>query len=206
MSEGRLVLNTTLAGLAARDTARVRVRGEKQSREAALIDRVRRETWREAQQQWEKERAAWRQESERRWTALRHALDAFFRRFERQAAEELVSLAVRVAEILLRRALPDAPMLRRVLPDLLSPRVSLDGVRVRLAPEDARDLADAQHAVSGSTGPEYRVELIPDPSLARGDAIVETRNGCFDARLTERLRLVEEHLRRRLEQSPMRPT
>lgn len=130
-------------------------------------------------------------EHKRRWQEVEKAIDGFLDDFEARATGQIVELAVRVAEAVVRRNLPDVDMLKSVIRETLDPIMDLHGVRVRLSSHDADLLAG-----SAPTGME-RVEVVRDAGLDSGDVIVESRNGYFDATLSERLSLLGQHLKER---------
>jgi hypothetical protein len=110
---------------------------------------------------------------------------------ERQAGEQVVELAVRCADVLLRDALPHADMIRNIVRDVVPAALSLSSIRIHLSPADAAILRGDEE-LSGSS-----YELVSDPSLGVGDVMVRTANGTFDARVDERLKLLREELNER---------
>jgi flagellar biosynthesis/type III secretory pathway protein FliH len=132
-------------------------------------------------------------------------LDEFGTEMERTALRELASLSIRVAELIVRRELPDREMIRDVVQRTLAPLTDLRGTRVRMNPADATLLAAAPSG--GHLLESGRVEIVPDPTLQPGDITMETPVGFFDARVAERLKLIEAHLLERAaaRQNPDRP-
>jgi flagellar biosynthesis/type III secretory pathway protein FliH len=132
--------------------------------------------------------------------ALRAAFDknmeAYSAEMERAALRELTSLSIRVAELIIRRELPDREMIRDVVQRTLAPLTDLRGTRVRMHPADATLLENSQGTGHGldSAG---RIEIVPDPTLAPGDITMETPVGFFDARIAQRLKLVEAQIMER---------
>lgn len=111
-------------------------------------------------------------------------LEAFFEKLETDIRSQLTSLSVRIAEIIIGRELPDADMVRRVIQKVLEPITDCQGVRIRLAPADAKLLCGPRNTVEfDSKG----LEWVTDEHLTPGDVMVESRNGIFDGRLQERL-------------------
>ena len=118
------------------------------------------------------------------------ALETFGEELEREAMRALTSLSVRVAGMILRRELPDHEMVRDVIQRTRAPLTDLRGTRVRVNPEDAeRLLKDSPHGTFLDAA--GRVEIVSEPALGQGDVTMETPVGFFDARLDERLKLVE---------------
>ena len=119
------------------------------------------------------------------------ALSRCVAEIERQAGEQVVELAVRCADVLLRDALPHADMIRDIIRDVIPTALSLTSIRIHLSPTDAAILRGDEE-LSGSS-----YELVADPSLGIGDVMVRTANGTFDARVDERVKLLREELNER---------
>jgi len=146
--------------------------------------------------EFEQERAQARAAEARRWDALAAAFSAFQQSVESQVADQLIKMAVRVAAVILRRELPDAAMLGEVIRETLAPISDLQGAAVRLHPDDAERLR-ALRGAGEAPRVSDRLEIVADPGLRPGDALIESRNGYFDARIEQRLKLLEEKLRER---------
>ncbi len=162
------------------------------------LDRCRLLTERE--QALQQELAREREKSQTLQATFAKNLDEFSAEMERTALRELASLSIRVAELIVRRELPDREMLRDVVQRTLAPLTDLRGTRVRTNPADAALLSAAP--AGGHLLESGRVEIVPDPSLQPGDITLETPVGFFDARVAERLKLIEAHL---LERAAARP-
>ncbi len=108
----------------------------------------------------------------------------------------VVDLSIRLSEVIVRHELPDREMLRNLIVKTLEPISDLQGAMVRLSSSDwklfGEDISSGDHLGVGST-----VKFAEDPNLVAGDVIVESRNGIFDARLNERLKLLKETLHER---------
>ncbi|MDF7808012.1 FliH/SctL family protein [Pontiellaceae bacterium B12219] len=108
----------------------------------------------------------------------------------------VVDLSIRMAEVIVRHELPDRDMLHNLIVKTLEPVSDLQGALVRLSSSDwnlfGEQISNGDHLGVGST-----VQFAEDPNLAAGDVIVESRNGIFDARLNERLKLLKETLHER---------
>ncbi len=133
------------------------------------------------------------QERERQQTLrddFAQALETYGADLEREAMRSLTSLSVRVAGMILRRELPDHEMVRDVIQRTLAPLTDLRGTCVRVCPEDAtRLLKGSNHGTFLDAA--GRIEIVAEPALGPGDVTMETSVGFFDARLSERLKLVE---------------
>ncbi|MBN2683838.1 MAG: hypothetical protein JXR40_01030 [Pontiellaceae bacterium] len=109
---------------------------------------------------------------------------------------KVIDLSLRMAEIIVRHELPDREMLHNLIVKTLEPVSELKGAVVRISSHDwklfGEQIATGDHLGVGST-----VQFAEDPNLSAGDVIVESRNGIFDARLNERLKLLKESLNER---------
>ena len=119
------------------------------------------------------------------------ALSGCVAEIEREAGEQVVELAVRCTDVLLRDALPHADMIRNIVRSVIPPALSMSSIRIHISPADAAILKGDQE-LSGT-----RYELLSDPSLGVGDVMVRTDHGTFDARVDERLELLREELNER---------
>ncbi len=116
------------------------------------------------------------------------ALSRCVAEIEHQASEQVVELAVRCTEVLLRDAVPHADMIRSIVKAVIPSALSLSNIRIHLSPGDAAILRRDDGLASSS------YELLSDPSLEPGDVMVQTANGSFDARVSERVQLLREEL------------
>jgi flagellar biosynthesis/type III secretory pathway protein FliH len=119
------------------------------------------------------------------------ALSRCVAEIEQQAGEQVVELAVRCTDVLLRDALPHTDMIRNIVRDVVPTALSLSSIRIHLSPADASILRNDEE-MSGSS-----YEILSDPSLGVADVMVRTANGTFDARVDERLKLLREELNER---------
>jgi Flagellar assembly protein FliH len=131
--------------------------------------------------------------SARSWRALRS--------FEigSDAEPQLVELAFAVARRVLERAVARD---RDAVAELAA--LALESVRerrsvvLRVHPEDALALREAEPGLRDRLGRERCIGLVEDPSVGRGGVVVETEAGAIDARLSVQL----EALRRALAETP----
>lgn len=117
-------------------------------------------------------------------------------RLEAETGEALLSLALRVAEQVMRSTLATEP--ERIL-DLIRDVVQIDGgqqgiLKLRLNPADV-DLVD-QYLRQDATVTQWRLQS--DPAIERGGCIVETALGNIDATLETRWQRVVSTLGRRV--------
>ncbi len=203
MSSACLQMHAGMIRLVPADPARVTV---SQTESAS----PRTEEQKQAAQRAREEAAAALAAEREKYARLRQTLDArigqFMREAETQIREQLIAMALRISEIILKRELPDRDMVRTVILETLEPVSDLQGVKVRLNPDDADALLKAQDASDTAERLPRHLEIVADRDLAPGDALIESRNGYFDARLRERLTLLEERLRERSRNRPVKMT
>lgn len=110
--------------------------------------------------------------------------------------DNVVDLSIRLSEVIVRHELPDREMMHNLIVKTLEPISDLQGAMVRISSSDwalyGNEISTGDHLGVGST-----VKFAEDPNLVSGDVIVESRNGIFDARLGERLKLLKESLHER---------
>ncbi|THJ65047.1 hypothetical protein E8P82_13025 [Arthrobacter echini] len=140
------------------------------------------------------ERAAERRHADQRAAQRMRVLDAAVRALERQSAPVLaeartriLDAALEIAEALLGQELQDGPSSARAAVARALSGIDGEDVRtVRLHPADLADLS--------ATDVPAGLQLSPDPSLQRGDAVAECENGQLDARLGSALARVRDVL------------
>jgi len=112
-----------------------------------------------------------------------------------QAEDDLIKLAIAVAERLLCQEIEEGRakagvLLRRLVPDIEGER----SAKVRLSPQSLEALGDESDLLASLLREGASVELVADPSLGPMDAVVELDWGIVDARLQSRWRRVIEGL------------
>jgi flagellar biosynthesis/type III secretory pathway protein FliH len=127
---------------------------------------------------------------------MERQFQAYLAAMEKQIASQSVDLAIKIAEAIVRHKMPDAEMIRGVMISVLKPFSDFRGVKVHLNPADAASFTGTRPAMADAVS---AVELVADSSLGTGDVIIESLNGYFDARLGERLALMAEQLKERLD-------
>ncbi len=130
-----------------------------------------------------------------RWDHLNTALEQYQDNLECALFEGMLDLSIQVAELILRRNLPDTDMIRSIVTEIIGRVTDMERVQVRLHPSELDELREA--VTEGKLGATGRLELVPDASLTPGDVMVENGFGCFDARLSERLNLLRTELVKR---------
>ncbi len=166
----------------------------------ALEREIREELEMEFAQRLQRETAQRAAEERRRFEqALKKyisGVDECIASMRKEIQTKVIDLSLRMAEIILRHELPDREMLHNLIVKTLEPVSELKGAVVRISSHDwelfGEQIASGDHLGVGST-----VEFAEDPNLSAGDVIVESRNGIFDARLNERLKLLKESLNER---------
>ncbi len=122
--------------------------------------------------------------------------DGVIQSLRNEIQTQVVDFSIQLSEVILRHELPDSAMIRNLIIKMLEPVSDLQGARVRISSADwalfgGNVLSEEDRGIRNS------VEFVDDPKLATGDVIVESRNGIFDARLNERLKLLKEALHER---------
>ena len=98
-----------------------------------------------------------------------------------EADSTLAAAALALTEALLGRAQDDAASFGRAALDRALAAAGTEVVqRIRMNPDDLALISDGLAAADG-------IELLPDPSLRRGDAVAELEDGLIDARLSSAL-------------------
>ncbi len=158
------------------------------------IDAVKRDAFAAGQAKAKSEFEALNRSRQERIQKFEAGLEAYLDRFERQLHEQSLELGLRLAEILVRHALPDREMIKSVMTEALEPVAGDTRVKVRLNPVDADDLAAGaglEHSLAG------RVDIVPDKALEPGDVVMEDGFGLLDARINQRLDLLRTQLKER---------
>jgi flagellar assembly protein FliH len=115
-------------------------------------------------------------------------LSGLRQRFRHEAEAEIVALAIAIARRILHRELTVAPDALLGLVKAALEKIELREVhRVRVSPGDAPLVQ--QHLES--MGLPQRVDVIADPGLARGSAILESGRGALDVSVETQLAEIE---------------
>ena len=161
--------------------------------EKRQLDQLRKQVADEAEARYAKNLAVEREKNKKRWGAIEASFDVLMKQIETQIARQLIDLSVKIAEILVRREMPDRIMVKGVIEEVLAPVSDLQGAKVRVCPADRELLLTAQQD-SGRQDLASRLEIVADASLQPGDVLIESKNGYFDARISERLKVLQEKL------------
>ena len=127
--------------------------------------------------------------------SLEQQCEQFAHDMKAEIAEQVIDRSMEIASMILQHSLPDPTMIRRLIKETLAPISDLQGARVRISPSDLTMLKNDTTTAIDHDG---QFEWVPDNTLSRGDLIIESRNGIFDASLEQRLTLLEEQLRKRI--------
>ena len=112
----------------------------------------------------------------------------------REAEQEVLKLSLMVAEKVVRTHLEQDPNLIEFVRQLLAVVTDKTRVVVRLCPENAQALGDVRTSLAaGAEG--GALNIVSDDRLSRGDCVVETNSGNFDARVSSQM----SEIRRQLE-------
>lgn len=108
---------------------------------------------------------------------------------------ELVQLAVRVAEKLIGEELRSSPeTISTIVREALRSVRRAKSFVLQVHPADAAILDERVTALRAAAGPFREIEIAANPSLSRGDCIVESDIGIIDARLETQLKNMERAL------------
>ncbi len=112
-----------------------------------------------------------------------------------EAEADLVHLAIAVARRILNRELASDPQAITALVDAALAKLrAQEPCRIRVHPDHKAALA------AGLASAGARIEVVGDPALSRGDAILETARGDLDASAETQLAEIERGLTDRLQQ------
>jgi flagellar biosynthesis/type III secretory pathway protein FliH len=195
-TSSNLLLHDSFSRLVSPDPAIIVIEHEDVYEETRRIERIRREVFEEAEKKWELRFAEEKEKNRKLWAALDSSFEIFMKQVEAQIARQLIDLSVKLAEIIIRRELPDRTMVKDVIGEILAPVSDLQGAKVRVNPGDHDILMKARQE-SGRQDLTARLEIVADDSLMPGDVLIESKNGYFDARISERLKLLQEKLMER---------
>lgn len=127
-------------------------------------------------------------------------MEACVRDLKKEIELQVLDMGLKLAEIVLRHALPDRDMLVNLIRDTLGPISDLQGVRVRVSPAEAEGLKNPGGGGLPCPAVSEQVAVVADSTLSNGDLIIESRNGIFDGRLKERMSLLKDKLSERMKQ------
>ncbi|OVE76273.1 hypothetical protein BVX97_01520 [bacterium E08(2017)] len=182
--------------LVPKDPANATVRLEGHSAESELRDKLSKEIKQELGAEMQKQLCADRDRAAALWKTIESEFEEYQRNLEAKISDELLDLSVKIAEIIVRRELPDRDMLKGIIRETLAPMTDLQGARVRLSAEEAAEAKQAREEGNDSTI-RAGIEIVADENLKPGDVLIESRNGCFDAQIEERLELIREKISER---------
>lgn len=132
---------------------------------------------------------------EKGWSGALGEFETRRRRMLAQAQTDVVSLAVKIARLVTRRAVElDAGAAEEQLRAALSHALSATRLLIRVHPDDLELIASAMPRLSASVARSPDFEIIPDGSLTRGDCVVRTGAGEIDARIDTQLDRIAEAL------------
>ncbi len=162
----------------------------------AKIAEIRRDAVAECDRRFEAERAEYRRRLGESWRSFEANFSKFQAGIEQTIKDQFIETSVRIAEVILRSRLPDRDMLIEVIKKTLEPLTDLQGVRIRMSPDDARAVIAARED-GGRKEVADAVEIVEDASLGAGDVLIESRNGYFNAQISERLEILKQLLKER---------
>lgn len=122
---------------------------------------------------------------------VQQARQAWMARWESLSVELSMAVAEKLVHTQLSRQPERAVEMLRAALQLVS---GTEGLTLRLHPDDHAQLGEYAEDVVRSLAGCGEVTLTPDPKLARGDCLVETRHGQVDARIETMLQRIAEEL------------
>ena len=180
-----------------RKAANAREEAEPADMQAMAVENARREVLAEARAGAKRELDTERKKQTEKCGICGRQFDAFLDNMKKEIADQVIRLSVKLSEMIIRHELPDRDMLFSVMKETLEPISDLQGAKVRMNPAEAEMLRERRGDSSVPMVISDRVEIVGDPGLSLGDLVIESRNGIFDARLNQRLTLLEERLKAR---------
>lgn len=186
-------MSNGLRSFVSMDPGRITIEHEDLYAEERKIQKLRSDITAEVQRIKDKEMAAERERVNQLWAALEKSFDKFIDQTEAEIKSQMIELSIRVAEIIIRRKLPDVEMISSIIRETLEPMSDMQGARVRMSPEDAAIIQKAREGGGVQSLSPY-IQIVADGALKTGDLVMESRNGYFDARIGERLSLLAERL------------
>lgn len=113
--------------------------------------------------------------------------------------EDVARLAMAVAQQVLQRELSQGPEeVVSLVKRLLQEARDQDEITVLVHPAEAAALEAERGELLSGLRATQRVEIVPDPGIETGGAMLETPGGTWDARLSVRVEAVEQELREAL--------
>ena len=109
-----------------------------------------------------------------------------------EAVKEIVEESLPILKVIYKKILEkdmDEDLARRRIESALERIYETSGVRFRISPEDAHGLEDTIKLLKGRG-----FEVVVDPSLKKGDVLVETSLGILDKTTSFRWKMVEDIL------------
>lgn len=196
-----IMLDSHFARLVVKAGALASIREEAESRTPAVdVEAIRREAFAAGEARARAALAELDRKRSERWQALERQLETYLDVVEKKVGEQVVNLGVQLAEAILRHQLPDREMLKDILRETLGRITDMEGIKVRMRPEEAELLREMLEE-PGFSSLAGRIVILPDASLEPGDILIENGFGCFDARMSQRLELLKARLAERREKT-----
>ncbi|OGV52610.1 MAG: hypothetical protein A2017_20625 [Lentisphaerae bacterium GWF2_44_16] len=116
------------------------------------------------------------------------ALNEYLAELETQAKTEIMEMAFSIASIILKEEIAGKEHLKPMLDEALSPVLNLKNIKIHLNPAVAEKImpGDNNGVPAGS-------EIISDPKLKEGEALIESSQGIIDATVRGRLETLKEN-------------
>jgi len=199
-TSSNILLHDSFSRLVSPDPTIIVIEHEDAYEESRKIEQVRKQAEEEAEIKWTARLAEEKTKNAKLWASMESSFETLMKQIETQIARQLIDLSVKLAEMIVRRELPDRTMVKEIISEVLAPVSDLQGAKIRVSSEDMDILMQARQQ-SGRQDLMARLEIVTDDSLLPGDVVIESKNGYFDARISERLKLLQEKLVERLHYS-----
>lgn len=124
------------------------------------------------------------------------AIEEQWKFFREEMASQVSTIALEVAEKIVHRKLAeDADIVVSMAREALSKLTDAGRVRLVVSSDDADRLAEHKAVLLTALPPGTEIEVVADPSLGRGDIVVQSQGGEIDARLGTQLDAMRRTLR-----------
>lgn len=193
----RIMLDPGFRSFVPAGTGNAAVLAREEKQQQPDLEAIKKQAFADGQASARNEVAALRDRQAEFLQRLSVELDEYFGNLERYLNEQTAEMALALAEVILRHALPDRDMMKNVLKEVVGRISDSENVKIRANPEDMALLKDG--LTEADMGPVAgRVDFVPDSTLGSGDMLVENGFGCYDATIKARTEIMREELKVKL--------
>lgn len=113
----------------------------------------------------------------------------------RESEEEILRLALAIAKLIIRQEVKiNRDYIYPLLQETIKGIVSKEELKIRLNPDDLRYMTDMKSDFMNTFDELRNLELVEDPAIKLGGAVIETKSGDVDARIDRQLIELEKEL------------